>query len=53
MIRYSPCSSLLSGPVRTHSATVLPLGTSVVATYLGVGLAVSVAMHNSKKLFTL
>ena len=28
-------------------------GTSVVATYLGVGLAVSVAMHNSKKLFTL
>ena len=28
-------------------------GTSVVATYLGIGLAMSVSMHNSRKLFTL
>ena len=28
-------------------------GTSVVATYLGIGLAMSVSMHNSRRLFTL
>ena len=28
-------------------------GTSVVATYLGIGLAISVSMHNSRRLFTL